>query len=120
MGPQILECTKSRMAWDGVSLEMGEKKSLWCFAHIITFTKWKLSKIHYRHNYNLEKKIIKKKIKMGHPMAPLDSFMCIFMHLNNKTRKIVLTCVGRCGIKSNRYKEFFQEDIVSELVCLLV
>ncbi len=57
---------------------------------------------------------------MGQPMVPLDSFMCIFIHLNNKTIKKFLTCVGRCGIKSNRYMEFFQEDIVSELVCFLV
>jgi hypothetical protein len=51
---------------------------------------------------------------MGQPMVPLDSFMCIFIHLNNKTKKNVLVSIGRCGIKSNRYKEFFQDDIMSE------
>jgi hypothetical protein len=30
MGPQMSKCTKSIMAWDGISLEMGEKESLWC------------------------------------------------------------------------------------------
>jgi hypothetical protein len=40
MNPQISKCTRSRMAFDGVSCEMGEKKILVMFAHNITFTKW--------------------------------------------------------------------------------
>ncbi len=84
----------------------GWKRILMVFAHITMFTKWKLSKMWYnKHNGKFLKKFFhRKNIQMVQPMVPSNSFTCIFIYSTSKTRKLVLTYIGRCGITSCAYK----------------